>query len=139
MAELFNYRNFSVGVGSEAVDSNDNGDTELLHIFNVSEQVNDALFKSFNIFLCKLCLRHAAVVLEGTDSCNDNSAVGGDTAETALDVAELFSAKVSAEACLGDAVIAKLKSKLCCSYGVAAVGNVCERTAVHKYGVISRV
>ena len=63
-----------------------------MHIFDMSFKIYDALFKRLNIFGSKLCFRHAAVIFERPDSCNEDNAGGLKACKAALDIKELFSA-----------------------------------------------
>ena len=115
----------------ETVDRHNNGHAEFKHIFNMCFKVYDSLFKSLNIFICQLSPCHSAVIFECTDSCHQHNTAWFKSCKAALDVKELFCAKVRAEACLGDGIVCKFKAQLCCSYRVAAVCDICKGAAVH--------
>ena len=102
----------------------------------MSLKVYRTLLKSLYVFRSKVWLCNAAVVLEGADSSHEHYRVGNKSCFAALDVEELLSSEVSAKARLGYGVFAQLKSELCSSYGVTAVGDVCERSAVNKSGSV---
>ncbi len=59
--------------------------------------------------------------LRGTDSCNDNSAVGEMPPKRHLMSQNFFSAEVSAEACFGYAVIGKLRASFVALTGCSRV------------------
>ena len=72
------------------------------------------------------------MVLERADRCHHDDGVGLQAGQAALDVQELLSAQVGAEAGLGDAVVAQRAGHLRGHDGVAAVRDVGERAAVHE-------
>ena len=102
-----------------------------MHVLHVCAQVLNALFERRNILFCKLCLRHAAIVFQRTNRRDNDDAVRLEARQTALDVEELLRTEVGAEACFRNAVIAEFQRQARCAHGVAAVRNVCKRTAVH--------
>ncbi len=126
---------FGLGVGGEAVDGHHAGQlVNLGDVLNMLQQVGQTFFQSLQVLLAGLGLGHAAVVLQGSCGSNQNHAGGLQTSHTALDVQELLSAQVSAEASLGDGVVAQLQSDLGSGNGVTAVGNVGKGTAVNESG-----
>jgi len=95
-------------------------------------EVYDTLFQCIQILGSQFCFRHAAVVFQRTNSCDQNHAAGVQTAVAALDVEELLCAQIRAETCLGHAVVAQFQRQLCGTERVAAVRNVGERAAVNQ-------
>ena len=95
-------------------------------------QVGQALFQCLHILLGEVCLGDAAVILEGTDGGYQHHSRRCQPRHAALDVHELFSTQVGAEACLGDAVVCQLQGQLGGTHRVAAVGDVGKGTAVHQ-------
>ena len=135
LALLLNQLQLGLGILGEAVDSNHAGQlVNLGDVLHVPQQVGQALLQSLQILLAGLGLGHAAVVLEGAGSGDQNHAGGLQTRHAALDVQELLSTQIGAEAGLGDGVIAQLQSNLGSGHGVAAVGDVGEGTAVDERG-----
>ena len=95
------------------------------------QQVRKTSLQSLQVLIVQVCLRHAAVVLQSTYSRYDNDCVRLQTCHTALDIQELLSTQVSAEACLCDSVISQVQTHLGSSYGVTAVSDVREGSAVY--------
>ena len=135
-AEVLYELYFLVRICCKSVDGNNYGNVILMHILDVSSQVLDTLFKSPHILLCKVLLLNSAVVLQSLDGSYKDNAWGSKSADTALDVQELLSTEVWTEACLCNCIVAQLESKLCSSQRIAAVSDICKRTAVDKRGSI---
>ena len=95
------------------------------------QQVRKTSLQSLQVLLVQVCLRNAAVVLQSTNGCYDNNCVGLQACHTALDIQELLSTQVSAEACLCDGVISQVQAHLGSGYGVTAVRDICEGSAVY--------
>ena len=74
------------------------------------------------------------VVLERTGGCDDHNGAGTNARHAALDVEELLGTQVGAETGLGNRDVAKAHGHAGGHDGVAAVGNIGERTAVDKRG-----
>ena len=53
-----------VRIGAEAVNGDDDRHVIFVHVLHVCAQVLNALFERRNILLCKLCLRHAAIIFQ---------------------------------------------------------------------------
>ena len=98
------------------------------------KQIGKPLFKCLKIFVSKLGLCSAAVMLKRTNGGDDNYCRGGQPCHAAFYIKEFFRAEVSAEACLRNGVIAELHCHFGCDDGVAAVSDVGERTAVDNGG-----
>ncbi len=96
------------------------------------QQVGQALLQSLEVLDAGLGLRHAAVVLQGADGGNEDDAARLQTRHAALDVEELLSTQIGAEAGLGDGVIAQVQGDLRSGHGVAAVGDVGKGAAVDQ-------
>ena len=100
----------------------------------MTEKIRNASFECAEILCIELFFVKSAVHLERTNRCNDNDRIGSKSCHSALYIEELFCAEISAEACLGDSIIAHFKRHFCRHYGVTAVCNVCKRSAVNKCG-----
>ena len=100
----------------------------------MAQQVGQAALQSLQILGIQVGLGHAAVVLQGADRGYHNHRIGGEARHAALDVQELLCTQVGAEAGLSDGIVAQLQSHTGGHDGVAAVGDVGERTAVDKGG-----
>ena len=98
------------------------------------EQVGHTLLQCLQVLVAQVSLGHAAIVLQGADGGNDDNRAGLQASHAALDVQELLSAQVSAEAGLGDGVVRKAHGDLGGGDGVAPVGDVGEGPAVDKRG-----
>ena len=91
----FDHVELSLGVSRESVDSNDAGKAEdILDVADVLQKVRKTLFKSVEVFIVQISLRHATVILQGADSCYDDDCAGMEIRETALDVEELLGAEI---------------------------------------------
>ena len=97
-------------------------------------QVDDSLCKRVQIFRRQICLRNAAVVFQGTYRRHKHYRIRLQARLPAFDIEKLFRSQVSAEACLSDHVICQLQCRLGGSYGVAAMRDIGEGTAVHQRG-----
>ena len=95
------------------------------------QQVRKTSLQSLQVLIVQVCLRNAAVVLQSTYSRYDNNCVRLQSCHTALDIQELLSTQVSAEACLCDGVISQVQAHLGSGYRVAAVSDVREGSAVY--------
>src|SRR5690606_512490 len=100
---------------------------ELLHVLDVTAEVQAALDDCIDVFLAEIVLFNAAVHLERTDSRDDHGCCRLEASLAALDVEELLSAKISAEARFGDDVVSQLESGRRSDNRVAAVRDVGER------------
>ena len=98
----------------------------------MTKQVRNALFKRFNVLLVKICFSNASVVLKSTNSCHQNNSRWSKTSSSTFDVQELLGTKVCTKTSLGNNIISKTQSSLCCLNGIATVSNVGKRTAVDK-------
>lgn len=67
LAELLNVGELRVGVGSEAVQRDDDRQTEFREVFYVRLEVDRALLQRVEVFFSEFRLRHAAVVFERAD------------------------------------------------------------------------
>ena len=132
--ELFECGYFFVGVCGEAVDGDDDRDAELLEVVDVGFEVFHAGFHCVHVWFAAFVLGDAAVVFEGTDGCNKYDCIRGEAGVAAFDVHELFGAEVGAEACFRDDVVGEFEGEPGCPDGVAAVGDVGERSAVDEAG-----
>ena len=83
----------SLGVGGECVDRDNAGQAkDGLHVIDVLQQVGQTLFQSLQVLVVQVGLGHAAVVLEGADSCNDDNGGGLQTCHAAFNVDEFLGA-----------------------------------------------
>ena len=98
----------------------------------MAQQVRQAVAQSRQILFAELCLGEAAVHLERPDRCHEHHRRRGEPRRSALDVEEFLGTEVSAEARLGDSVVAELHCKLGRRDGVAAVSDIRKRSAVDK-------
>ena len=114
------------------VDGNNDRNAELLHVFYMSGKVAQTGFDSFHVWLSGFCFWYTAVIFECAQGGNHNDGGWFESCIAALDVQELFSARVRAEACLGDGVVCQLQGKLGCTNRVAAVCDVGKWTTVHQ-------
>ena len=120
-------------VGREGVDGHHAG--QVVHVrdvLHVLQQVRQARLQRLEVLLGEVGLGHAAVVLQRAHRGDDHHRVGLKTGEAALDVEELLRAQIGAEAGLGHAVVAERHGHARGHDGVAAVGDVGERAAVHE-------
>ena len=121
------------GVCWECIDGNNYRKTvDRLDVVNVAKQVRNALFKRLNVLLVKVCFGNASVVLKCTNGCHQNNSRWSKASSSALDVQELLGTKVCTKTSLGNNVICKTKSSLCCLNRIAAVSNVGKRSTVNK-------
>ncbi len=132
---FFNHRQLGIGVGHEAVERNDDGQSEyVFQVGNVFQQVGQTFCQGFEVFFTGVGTFHAAVVFQSADSRHDDRRIRFQKVKAAFDVAEFFRAQIRAEACIGYGVIGKVFRQTGCGYGVAAVGDVGERAAVYEGG-----
>ena len=96
------------------------------------DKIFKPFFQSGHINLAQLCLRQTAMHLQRTDSGHNNHCRRLQARKTAFYIQEFLSTKVSTEAGLSNHDICIFKSEFSCHDGVAAMGNVGERTAVNK-------
>ena len=100
----------------------------------MAHEVREAAFERGEILVAELVFREAAVHFERTDGHDEHGRVGLEAAETAFDVEEFFRPQVGAESGLRDRVVGQLEAEARGKQGVAAVGDVRERTAVDQDG-----
>lgn len=94
---------FGVGVGGEAVDGDDDLDTDLLGVLDVTLEVGATLLKELEVLarvdlvegLAGGNLGSTAVHLEGTDGSDEDNGVGDKARSTALDIDELLHSVVT--------------------------------------------
>ena len=135
LALLFNKVEFCLGICRECIDGYYAGKSvNVLYVGYVLKEVGKSCFESFQILFVKLILGNSAVILESSYCSYDNCCGRLESCHSALDVNELLSAQISSETCFCYSVVSKLKSHLRSCYGVAAVSDVSERTAVDKCG-----
>ena len=103
-----------------------------MHILDVLLQVGTAFFQCIKVFRAEIGTRHSAIVFQRPNGGDQNNTAWRQAAETAFDIEEFFSTEIGTESCLGDGVIGKFERQLGSPQGVASVGNVGERTAVHN-------
>ena len=133
LALLLYQSKFFSGIGWECIDGNNyRKSIDGLDVVNVAKQVRNTLFKSLNVLLVKVCFDNASVVLKSANGCYQNNSRWSKTGSSTLDVQELLGTKVCAKACLGNNVICKTQSSLCCLNGIATVSNVGKRSTVNK-------
>ena len=122
-----------LGVLREAVDGHNARQlVDLGDVPDMLQQVGQALLQSLEVLDAGLGLRHATVILQGADGGNEDDAARLQAGHAALDVEELLSTQVSAEAGLGDGVVGQVHGDLRRGDGVAAMGDVGERAAVDE-------
>lgn len=106
---FFNHRQLGIGVGHEAVERNDDGQSEyVFQVGNVFQQVGQTFCQGFEVFFTEVGTFHAAVVFQSADSRHDDRRIRFQTCKAAFDVAEFFRAQIRAEACFGYGVIGKV-------------------------------
>lgn len=123
---------FFVGVGVEVIEAHYDVQAEVGEVLQVGFKIYDALFESFDVRLADFREGNAAVPLQSLGGGDENDGSRLESGGAALDVEELFRAEVGAEACFSDGVVAEGEGGLGCNDGVAAVGDVCERSAVDE-------
>ena len=95
-------------------------------------KIYNSFCKRFQILSGQLIFCNSSIILQSPDSCNQNYCIRFKTCHAALDIHEFLSAKVRTEAGFGDGNVTQLQGHPCGAHAVAAVGDVCERSAVHK-------
>ena len=95
------------------------------------QKVRKSFLQSLQVLLVQVSLRNAAVVFQSTNSSYDNNCAGFQTCHTAFDIQEFLCTKVCTETSLCDGIVSKTKSHLRSGYGVTAVCDICEGTAVY--------
>ena len=95
------------------------------------QQVRKSLLQSLQVLIVQVSLRNSAIVLQSTNGRYDNNCVRLQACHTALDIQELLSTQVCAEACLGNGVVSQLQSHFCSRYRVTSMSDVRERSAVN--------
>ena len=102
----------------------------------MAHQVGGTGLDGFEVRLVEVGLCHAAMALEGADGRHQHAGAGSDPSIAALDVQELFSAQIGAEARLGDDVIGQREAQLGGHHAVAAVGDIGKGAAVDDGRVV---
>lgn len=125
---------FSFRIAGELVDGDDDRPAEVFQAVDVGGKVIESVRNSLRIFLAKVCFFNTAVVFERTNGRDKHNGGGRQPRHAAFNIEEFFAAEIGAEAGFCNTVVAELKRKLCRHNGVASVGNICERPAVHKAG-----
>ena len=122
-----------LGVKREAVDCDHGRKAEdLRHVLDMLQKVRKALFQCLDIRRVELCLVHTAVVLQRAHGCDHDRAIRAQTRHAALDINELLCAEIGTETRLRDRVVVQAECQSGREHGVAAVRNVCERSAVNE-------
>ena len=98
----------------------------------MAQQVRNALLQRRQVFVRQLFLVQAAVHLQCAHGADNNHRVRCQTGHTALDIQEFFRAQVGTEAGFGHGIVSHAHGHAGCHHGVAAVCDVCERSAVHE-------
>ena len=128
-------RDFPIRVGRETVDGNHNGKSENgFHIGDMARKVGKSCLKRRQVFRAQFRFGNAAVHLQCPDGCHHNGGVRRESRHAAFDVQKLFRAEVCAESRFGYGIIGGLQCHPRGKYRVAAVRNVCKRTAVYERG-----
>ena len=127
----------SLGVGNKMVDRDHTGQPEhLTQVTDVALQVCQAAIQRGQVFNVQRIQVNATVVLQRPHGGNDDSTVGAQPALAALDIDELLCPQISAEAGLGDHIVAQLQRRLGRNHTVAAVRNIGERAAVQDGRIV---
>ena len=129
-------RHFSIGVRVEVVDRHHHRHAKRLHVGDMTAKVRAALLHSGHVFGTQVRLGHAAVHLHRAHSGHDHSGRRLQPGLAALDVKELFCAKVGTKASFGDNILTQLQRGLGRDDRVAAMRDVGERAAMHEGGVV---
>ena len=98
----------------------------------MTQQVRKASLHGFRIRFSEFVLCFAAVHLQCTDGGHQHGSVRFQAGEAALDIQELFSPQVGTEACFRYHIISQMEGCTGSQYGVAAMSNICEGTAMDK-------
>lgn len=136
LGRLLNLSDLGVGVGDELVHRDDRRNAELVDVLDVALEVFTALRDGRDILGLQVIFRDAAMHLEGADGRDDHDGRRRDAGLAALDVEEFLGSEVGAEAGLGHDVVRELQGRRRRQHRVAAVGDVGERTAVNKHGIV---
>mmetsp|Transcript_15903 Transcript_15903/g.30775 ORF Transcript_15903/g.30775 Transcript_15903/m.30775 type:complete len:593 (+) Transcript_15903:465-2243(+) len=137
--------NLGLGISGELVDAADGSDSELVHVANVVLQVANTLGEKLEVLLLVSLveglsggyLRAASVHLKSTDGGDNDRTVRLESAGSALDVEELLCSNISSEASLGENesfLSDELECDLISNKRAVSVGDVGERSCVHKHG-----
>ena len=116
------------------VEGDEHGAVELGGGVEVSGEVFEAVFKGVSVGLSEGIERGTAVHFESAYGGDEHDGGRGETALTAFDMDEFFTAEVKGEAAFGDDEIGVGKGHAGGDDGVAAVGDVGEGAAVEKGG-----
>ena len=134
LAQFFDFAYFLIGIGKEFIDCHNHRNAVTLKVFDMRLKVAKTSFKTFCVRLRGILFFHAAVIFKRTSRCNKHNRRRLKPTETALDIKKLLRTEVRAEACLRHNIIPKLKRRFRGGQAVAAVGNICEGSAVDKAG-----
>ncbi len=118
-------------VGYKGIQCYNNRHIIFLYIFNMLFKIYDSPLKSLDVLLFKLPARYAAIIFQSPHSCNQNDCIRSKPCFPALNVKELFRSQICAEARLRNGNITHLKSHSGSAYTIAAMGNICKRTAMY--------
>jgi len=134
-AREFYRLHFFVGVAFKTIDCNDARKFVYVHyIVHVSEQIRHTFFQCGYVFRFQVLFIRSAVHLESTHSRDYNYGIRLYICLSAFDVQKLLRSEICAETRFCNHVIAKIKCRFGCNHAIAAVRNVCKRTAVNKCG-----
>ena len=118
----------------EPVYRDHDGHAELPQVGDMPRQIGEAGLQRRKVFRAERVLGDAAVHFERAHRGDDHRRRRLQSCLAALDVEEFLRPEVRAEARFGDDVIGELERRSRRHHGVAAVGDIGERTAVHKRG-----
>ena len=125
-------RDFLVAVGGEAVDCHHARATvNAGHVFDVFQKVGYAVFERLVVALGEV-FGLAARALERAERGYHHYRRGREPRNTALDVEKFLRAEVGSEACLRDRIVGVGECHASRLNAVAAVRDVCERSAVNE-------
>ncbi len=123
---------FGVGVAGKAVDGDRDRHAKLVQVGDVTREIGESCLQRGNCFRAERVLGGPAMHLErahgGDDDCGGRLQPG----HPALYVKEFLRAEIGAESGFGRDVVAELERCAGRDHGVAAVGDIGERTAMHE-------
>lgn len=132
--EAMHQRNFRVVVGVETIEGDDDRALKLRGAVEMSGEIFQPALQCIRVRQRERIERHAAVHLQRTDGRDDHNRRGSEPALAALDVHEFLPAEIKGESGLRDCEIGMRERHARREHGVAAVRDVCKRSAMHEGG-----